>query len=240
MGESGAAKFLKVPIVDIADSKPSFAIERSLSGNISDVCGIDEAGRGPLAGPVVAAAVCFASHASYTASFLGELNDSKKLSKTKREMLFGQISELCNVGVGIASVEEIDSVNILKATMLAMKRAYLKLEISPEFAIVDGNKLPDLPCRSVAVVKGDCKSFSVAAASIIAKVTRDKIMAEIDNHYPNYGFATHAGYGTKQHMSALSSFGVTPFHRRTFAPVRQMLDCSNPHRPLRIANEVDA
>jgi ribonuclease HII len=183
------------------------------------VAGVDEAGRGPLAGPVVAAAV-----------ILDDLNpivglaDSKKLTALRRERLFDEIrgKALC-FAVAQASVEEIDSLNILQATLLAMRRAVQSLRLPPKLVLVDGNRLPVLPMRCEAIVKGDALIAAISAASILAKVTRDRWCDEIDLQYPAYGFAQHKGYGTVQHLTALRTNGATPLHRKTFAPVRGML-----------------
>ena len=200
-------------------TQPDFALESAHSGV---VCGIDEAGRGPWAGPVTAAAVIWPEGASIPAG----LNDSKKLSETKREALFEQIIKRAHYGIGEASVEEIDGSNILAATKLAMQRAFEALPHRPDVALIDGNQPPQLPCTVEAVVKGDSQSLSIAAASIIAKVTRDLLMKQIGAEYPEYGFEKHAGYGTKQHQSALAVHGVTEHHRRSFRPVRELLEAS--------------
>ncbi len=192
---------------------PDFSLERNCSGL---VCGVDEAGRGPLAGPVVAAAVMF-----FNMEAPSGIDDSKRLKPATRDYLFDAISASALVGVGMASVEEIDAHNILAATMLAMQRAVENLPQIPDFALIDGNRTPMLPCKAKAVVAGDSKSLSVAAASIIAKMTRDRIMRALDTRYPQYGFARHMGYGTKLHLEALAKWGVTPSHRLSFAPVRR-------------------
>ncbi len=187
------------------------------------VCGIDEAGRGPLAGPVVAAAVILP--AGYE---LPGLTDSKKLTARRREALYAALMEDARVCkcVASASVEEIDSLNILRATHLAMRRAAEGLAASPaggvDFCLIDGLPVSGFPLPSRALVKGDARCLSIAAASILAKVTRDHYMLELDAQFPQYGFARHAGYGTQMHMEALARHGVTPHHRRTFAPVAQM------------------
>ena len=176
------------------------------------VCGIDEAGRGPLAGPVFAAAVVL----PFGIEIEG-LNDSKKLSERKREMLFDIICEKA-VSFGIASCDEkeIDEINILNASMLAMKRAHEKLSLNTDIALIDGNKTPDLKCKSEAIVKGDAKSASIAAASILAKVSRDRFMLEMAEKYPEYEFKKHKGYPTKLHYEKLSQFGPCEIHRMTF------------------------
>jgi ribonuclease HII len=182
------------------------------------VCGIDEAGRGPLAGPVVAAAVTLNPNAIPTG-----LNDSKQLGKAVRERLAEVILATSDVGVGIANVQEIDQLNILHATMLAMQRAYDSLNAPTTYALIDGNRAPVLPCTSFALVKGDRISVSIAAASIIAKVTRDRIMEQLHQEYPQYHFARNAGYGTRHHLAAMAQYGVTSHHRRSFRPVRKCL-----------------
>lgn len=185
------------------------------------VCGIDEAGRGPWAGPVIAAAVIWPSE---SCTFPADLNDSKKLSKNRRELLFQQISEQAYIGIGEASCEEIDRLNILHASLLAMQRAYTALGIAADMALIDGNRCPDLPCPAQPIIKGDARSPSIAAASILAKVTRDRIMTQLAEDYPQYGFERHAGYGTKAHQQALAQYGPSPHHRRSFAPIRAMLN----------------
>lgn len=194
---------------------PDLSIESTHNGI---VCGVDEAGRGPLAGPVVAAAVILDIN-----NIPNGLNDSKKLSKKKRETLFDEIMACATVGVAEANVEEIDTLNILGATKLAMQRAVEALG-KVDVALIDGNQPPKLPCKTQAVIKGDSKSLSIAAASIIAKVTRDRLMEALDKEHPAYGFAGHAGYGTKAHMQAIATYGVCPAHRRSFAPVRNAIE----------------
>lgn len=176
------------------------------------VCGIDEAGRGPWVGRVYAAAVIFDDDV-----FIEGLDDSKKLSESKREQLFDEIiSKASAHSVAYAEVEEIEQLNILQATFLAMERAFQGLQTTPTLALVDGNRLPPLPCQIETVVKGDSKSASIAAASILAKVSRDRYMNELDREYPEYGFSAHKGYGTPAHIAALQKYGVTPVHRRSF------------------------
>lgn len=183
------------------------------------ICGIDEAGRGPLAGPVVAAAVILPPDFE-----LSGLNDSKKLSARRREQLFDTLMADDTVlkSIAQASVREIDELNILRATHLAMQRAAGGLIPTPDFCLIDGLAVPGFPFPSLNLVKGDARSLSIAAASILAKVTRDHYMTELDALYPQYGFARHAGYGTKAHMQAIQQYGVTEHHRRSFAPVAQM------------------
>jgi ribonuclease HII len=183
------------------------------------IAGVDEAGRGPLAGPVVAAAV-----------ILDDLNpikglaDSKKLTALKRDKLYDEIraKALC-CSIAEASVEEIDALNILQATMLAMRRAVEGLRLKPNKVLVDGNRLPVLDVLAEAIVKGDSKVQAISAASILAKVTRDRWCEQIDHDYPEYGFAKHKGYGTEAHMQALKTHGATPWHRKSFAPVAEVL-----------------
>jgi len=184
----------------------------------SPVAGIDEAGRGPWAGPVVAAAVILdVSHVPVG------LNDSKKLSQAKREDLYSQIIDTAHVGVGIADVSRIDRDNILQATLWAMGQACKSLPRTPSAALIDGNRCPALDCPAQALVGGDALSLSVAAASIIAKVTRDRMMAELAKAHPGYAWERNKGYGTRDHSNGLKRLGVTPHHRRSFKPVQVML-----------------
>lgn len=176
------------------------------------VCGIDEAGRGPLAGPVCAAAVILPLDCS-----IDGLNDSKKLTEKKREALFPIICEKALAwGIGWATAQEIDEINILQATFLAMKRAVESLELQPGWALVDGNRMPLLSIPGETVVKGDAQCASIAAASILAKVSRDRLLREWDERYPQYGFGKHKGYGTKAHYEAIKKYGLLPIHRRSF------------------------
>jgi len=181
------------------------------------VCGIDEAGRGPWAGPVVAAAVVLDPKC-----IPDGLNDSKKLSEARRAALFEPIMASSRVGIGIAEVDRIDRDNILQATLWAMAQALDQIG-SVALALVDGNRAPALPCPVQTIIEGDAKSLSIAAASIIAKVTRDRIMVGHDQAYPGYGFARHKGYGTALHQEALRRHGVTPLHRTSFAPIAALL-----------------
>jgi ribonuclease HII len=201
--------------------KPASAQQVALKWGITGlIAGVDEAGRGPLAGPVVAAAV-----------ILDELNpikglaDSKKLTARRREQLFDEIraKALC-CSVAQASVQEIDELNILQATLLAMRRAVEGLRLAPKLVLVDGNRLPVLVMRAEAIVKGDALVAAISAASILAKVTRDRWCEEIDQQYPQYGFAKHKGYGTAAHLAALQTHGACPEHRTTFRPVTDVLD----------------
>ncbi|HXR95884.1 MAG TPA: ribonuclease HII [Rhizomicrobium sp.] len=183
------------------------------------VCGVDEAGRGPLAGPVVAAAVILDRK-----RIPRGLNDSKQLSEDVREELYPQIMEMAvAVGVGEASVGEIDLVNIRQATHLAMARAVRALSVAAEFALVDGNDAPALPCRCDTLVDGDARSLSIAAASIIAKVTRDRMMVKLHDDHPGYNWRNNKGYGTREHYVALKAHGVTVHHRRSFGPIHAIL-----------------
>jgi ribonuclease HII len=188
------------------------------------LAGIDEAGRGPLAGPVVAAAVMF--DPEYIQNELegtfGKLTDSKVMTEARREAYFDIIAEsrFAIMGVGVIDAEEIDRINILQATHKAMALAAKKID--PQFALVDGLPVKGLPCESKSIVKGDALSISISAASIIAKVTRDRIMIELDAQYPEYGFASHKGYATRRHLNALKQFGATPIHRRSFQPVAEL------------------
>ncbi|WP_432617986.1 ribonuclease HII [Butyricicoccus sp.] len=176
------------------------------------VCGIDEAGRGPLAGPVVAAAVILPEGIE-----LPGVNDSKKLTEKKREALFDFVKEnALAYGIGQASEQEIDDINILQATFLAMRRAVEALQIPADFALVDGNRIQGLEIPAETVIGGDGKVLSIAAASILAKVTRDRYMREMAQTYPEYGFEKHKGYGTKAHYAAIEQYGICPLHRKTF------------------------
>lgn len=176
------------------------------------VCGIDEAGRGPLAGPVVAGAVILPKDEKIL-----YVNDSKKLSEKKREMLYDEImSRALAVGVGVVGPERIDEINILQATYEAMRMAVAQLKVQPDILLNDAVTIPDLKVHQVPIVKGDAKSVSIAAASIIAKVTRDRLMREYGQVFPEYEFASNKGYGTKSHIEALKTYGPTPIHRRTF------------------------
>ncbi|MEM8871064.1 MAG: ribonuclease HII [Pseudomonadota bacterium] len=183
------------------------------------VCGVDEVGRGPWAGPVVAAAVIWAN-----GPLPRGMNDSKALRPAERVALMARIARRAHVGIGAASVAEIDRVNILQASLLAMRRAVAALPAHPDFALVDGNRLPAvLPCPAQAVVKGDGRVAEIAAASIVAKVTRDRIMVALSQQFPGYGWERNAGYGVKAHSEALKCLGVTPHHRRSFRPIHKML-----------------
>lgn len=194
---------------------PTFDLEREIVGlGLDSVAGVDEAGRGPFAGPVVAAAVILDP-----ANIPAGLADSKTLSEKRRDALAPLIRQCAEVGVGCASVEEIDAINILQASLLAMRRSVAALPRAPAACLVDGNQDPKLSCRTELVVKGDARSLSIAAASIIAKTVRDKEMRELDEIHPHYGWASNKGYGSAAHREALKRFGATPHHRKSFAPV---------------------
>ena len=184
----------------------------ALNSGFEVVCGIDEAGRGPLAGPVYAAAVILPN-----GHIVEGVNDSKKISEKKRDLLFDKIIDECVCySIGTASEQEIDEINILQATFLAMRRAVEGLEIKPDIALVDGNKKSGLDIAEQTIVKGDSKSANIAAASIIAKVSRDRYMLEMSEKYPEYQFEKHKGYGTKLHYEMLEKYGISPIHRKTF------------------------
>ncbi len=193
---------------------PDYSYEKAaITSGFNIICGVDEAGRGPLAGPVCAAAVILP-----TDTEIDGLNDSKKLSEKKREQLFEVIKEKAvSYSIAFASVEEIEEVNILEATFIAMNRAVEGLNVKPDFALIDGNRVPKeskIPCATV--VKGDSLSMSIAAASILAKVTRDRLMLGLDAEYPEYNFKKHKGYGTKEHTELIKQYGPSPIHRLSF------------------------
>ncbi len=197
-----------------------FTFEKTLiPPNKTVICGLDEAGRGPLAGPVYAGAVILPE------GYVPEgLNDSKKLSEKKRDLLFDEIRQNAVAwAFGTASPEEIDAINILNASMLAMKRAVENLTVTPDFLLVDGNVVRGFDIDAVSVIKGDAKSPSIAAASIIAKVLRDRECREMDRLYPQYGFAKHKGYPTKAHFEAVEKYGVSPIHRKSFLVKRGLV-----------------
>ena len=204
---------------------PDFALEKRCAGI---VCGVDEAGRGPLAGPVVAAAVILDRRRLPRAVRDG-LDDSKKLSAEEREEYAAILRRsACTIGIGAASAAEIDRINILRATLTAMCRAVAALRTLPAIALVDGNVPPPLPCPVETVIGGDGLSLSIAAASIIAKTTRDRLMKQLAQRYAGYGWATNVGYATEEHRAALAALGPTPHHRRSFAPLQLAFefDCS--------------
>lgn len=213
------------PLFDIPEFEPDFSFEDRHDG---PVCGIDEAGRGPLAGPVVAAAVIIRRNAM-PADVLAEINDSKKLTAEKRAFLYAKIHEFAHVSVAEVPVGEIDRINILQASLLAMKKSYGKLKklagAPPVAALIDGNMPPKLGhgVKVVTIVHGDARSYSIAAASIVAKHHRDMLMKKFARKFPQYGWDTNAGYGTPEHLQALGIHGVTPLHRRSFAPVSEQL-----------------
>ena len=193
--------------------------EKSLyARGIELIAGVDEVGRGPLAGPVVAAAVILPKLCK-----IKGLNDSKKIPKSKHEAIYNQVmKEAVAVGIGIKDNYVIDDVNIYEATKLAMIEAIEKLNPQPEHLLIDAMNL-DLPIEQTSIIKGDAKSLSIAAASIVAKVTRDKMMADYEQEFPGYAFAKNAGYGTKEHLSGIDKFGVTPIHRRSFEPIKSII-----------------
>ena len=192
------------------------SVEIELSGG--PIAGIDEAGRGPWAGPVVAAAVILDPH-----NLPDGIDDSKALDGDQREAVFKQIIASAEYGVGIASIERIDRDNILNATLWAMAEAMAQLALPPRLALIDGNRAPRLACETRTIVKGDAKCLSIAAASIVAKVTRDRLMMTLAREHPGYGFERHKGYGTPEHKAALERLGVSPIHRRSFKPVQLAL-----------------
>ena len=208
-------------------SSPTLAEEMALfEQGYYFIAGLDEAGRGCLAGPVVAAAVILPLESDPTpvlARFTG-VNDSKQLNEATRERLYDVIMEhALAVGVGIGSVEMIDQRNILQATLQSMRVALTQLTPTAQALLLDAVKLHDIPLPQRSLVKGDSRSLSIAAASIIAKVTRDRLLVQLHEEFPHYGFKQHKGYGTREHLDALKQFGVTPHHRRSFSPVREML-----------------
>lgn len=213
---------------DSIQKGPTLIEEMALfSQGHSFIAGLDEAGRGCLAGPVVAAAVMLPLEAdsSRLSSQLTGVNDSKQLSASTRERLYDVIhAHALSVSVGIGSVELIDERNILQATKQAMRHAIASLSPAPQALLLDALLLKDIALPQKAIIKGDAISLSIAAASIIAKVTRDRMMVELHEHYPQYGFAQHKGYGTAMHLAALQQHGVTPHHRRSFAPVRERVE----------------
>lgn len=199
--------------------KPNYNLELDIGGVI---CGVDEVGRGPLAGPVIAAAVILDP-----ANIPLHLNDSKKLSAKKREELNEVILATAECAYGEASLEEIDELNILHASMLAMSRAVTNLPRKVDHVLVDGNRIPALDAPATAVIKGDQKSVSIAAASIIAKVKRDFLMKNLAKMHPEYGWERNSGYGTREHMEALNLVGPSRFHRKSFAPIRDLMTQEN-------------
>lgn len=205
-------------IVTKAEPMPDLSLEQAHGGLVA---GIDEAGRGPWAGPVVAAAVIF-DVTRLPLELLSLIDDSKKLKKARRETLLPAIRACAWIGIGAASAAEIDRLNILQATYLAMRRALGRLPVQPSLALVDGNRLPPLPCPARAIIGGDGLSLSIAAASIVAKVTRDRAMERLDARYGAYGWASNAGYGTATHQAALRALGPTRHHRHSFRPIQML------------------
>lgn len=207
---------------------PSFDLEKEIYPN-GFVFGIDEAGRGPWCGPVVAACVCWPNY-NIPQELAEQIDDSKKLSSQKREALFEKImSSNAYIGIGISSATEIDEKNILAATFLAMERsveqAIKNFQQKPDALLIDGNRLPkNLTIPAKAIVKGDHLSLSIASASIVAKVTRDKLMKELSKTYPQYGWEKNSGYGTKEHIEAIEKYGITSIHRRSYAPIKRFLE----------------
>ena len=197
---------------------PNLAIEQSIDG---PVAGLDEAGRGPLAGPVIAAAVIF--ERVPPRKRLRCIDDSKKLLPEEREAVFAWLPDYARIAVGRASVEEIDSLNILWASMLAMRRAMEALTILPTLALIDGDTAPDIACPARCVVGGDALCISIAAASIVAKVTRDREMVGLAERHPGYGWERNMGYGTPEHRLGIDLLGINPQHRRTFRPISELL-----------------
>ena len=205
---------------------PDFSLEESLGLSTSAVIvGVDEVGRGPLAGPVTAAAV-FVDRQKITSDLLTKIDDSKKISQKKRATISKQIESIAIIGIGWASSGEIDQLNILEATMLAMQRAIFSLRkqiiLDPDYILIDGNKVPRLDFPSKAIVRGDEKSLSIAAASIVAKSKRDAFMTSLSKLYPGYGWEKNAGYGTREHLAAIEREGITVHHRRSFKPIAKL------------------
>jgi len=212
-------------------AKPDYSIESEYDGII---VAIDEVGRGPWAGPVMTAAAILDPR-----SIPDGLDDSKKLTAAKREMLCEAILTTARVEIGIASVREIEELNVLGATKLAMRRAYDALGVQAAIALIDGNQPPQLPCPTRCIVGGDGLCVSIAAASIVAKVTRDRLMAELAREFPGYGWETNAGYGTKTHQDGIARLGLTPHHRRNFAPIRALLEAAEQAETLADMLEVE-
>ena len=209
---------------------PDFSREENLfRRGYENIAGIDEAGRGPLAGPVVAAAIIFSKNKLLNKLLEIGIRDSKLLSPKKREYLYELILEKCHAwSIGIVSEKIIDEINILEASRLAMRKAVEKLEVKPDFLLIDGNHtIENYPVSQIAIPRADQYVFSVSAASILAKVTRDKMLIDFDEEYPEYGFAQHKGYGTKSHMEMLSKIGPCKIHRRSFGPIKKLLSKFN-------------
>jgi ribonuclease HII len=212
---------------------PDLSIEKECGGL---VCGVDEVGRAPLAGPVVAAAVVL-DLAHLPAALRRAIDDSKALTPEAREEIYAELPRCCVMSVGAASVREIERFNILRASLMAMRRAVLGLGFTPDIVLVDGNQKAHLPCEQRTVVGGDAKSLSIAAASIVAKVTRDRLMAELGRRYAGYGWDHNAGYPTPEHKRGIQAYGLTPHHRKTFGYVKWLLgeaDKPQPELPLNL------
>ncbi len=210
---------------------PDYTREAAAGGHVA---GVDEVGRGAWAGPVFAAAAILSPRAAATLELAG-LDDSKTMSKPAREHYFDTLTRASEAGeawlaLGHADVDEIDALNILGATMLAMQRAVAALSVEPTFVLIDGNRVPDLACPAEAIVKGDSRVLSIAAASIYAKVSRDRLMTDLAGECPGYGWEQNVGYGTRQHQEALSSFGPTAHHRKSFAPIKKILSDTTTYR----------
>ncbi|MEL6373327.1 MAG: ribonuclease HII [Pseudomonadota bacterium] len=220
-GETAAARAL------------TYAIEGDIiARHGAPLCGVDEAGRGPWAGPVVAAAVVLDPERVPTG-----ITDSKALRAASRDHLFAELNATASIGIGIADVARIDRDNILQATLWAMQQAVAALAVPPRIALVDGDRAPKLPCPALTMVKGDALCLSIAAASIIAKVTRDRLMEALAQRYPHHGFERHKGYGTAQHSAALDAHGVTEAHRRSFRPVQLKLHMAGLAQPALVADD---
>lgn len=198
---------------------PDLRLETEAGGIVA---GVDEVGRGPWAGPVVAAAVILDA-AALPDRLADSIDDSKRLTPARRDTIARELPAYARIGIGAAATGDITRLNILGATFLAMERALRALGVPPDLALVDGNRLPPLPCPARTVIKGDSVSLSIAAASIIAKVTRDRLMARLGARYPGFGWERNAGYGTAEHQAALKRLGVTPHHRKTYAPIVKIL-----------------
>jgi ribonuclease HII len=206
---------------------PDFSLEKKyFEKGLKSIAGVDEAGRGSWAGPVVAAAVVFEKKKWPNIVNIG-IDDSKKLSPKRRRNFFDIIQDNADVGVGLASVLEIDQINILQATFLAMDRALGNLQVTPDYTLIDGDKVPPVRYRAEAIVKGDARSISIAAASIVAKVTRDELMIELGLNFSNYAWERNMGYGTKKHKEGLERFGVTEHHRKSYKPIINILRLQN-------------
>jgi ribonuclease HII len=208
--------------------RPNFSIEDEFDGSI---CGLDEAGRGPLAGPVVAACVIIPKE-KRRLKFVKQIHDSKQVSAEKREELYGAITENFVFGIAEVPSQKIDEINILQASLLAMRLAYEKIETDIAYALVDGNHCPVLPCPAKYVIGGDARSISIAAASILAKVTRDRLMRKLAEEHPHYGWHSNVGYSTRGHLEAINRHGITSYHRRSFEPVRNFIEFGQTQRQL--------